>query len=144
MADHNTPAGPGVKAHPSTFSPVAAFDYPVGTPVAIDDDGGLAGPANAANEPTCVGLARTRGVTGERTITQYGDVLQLTAAEWNTVGTGAGGLLDGLAYYLSETPGQITATPPVTAQSWVVPLGIAVSNTELLILLGIGTLVPIG
>lgn len=50
--------------------------------------------------------------------------------------TGLVGLTAGATYYLSQTPGQPTSTAPSTAGTWVVPIGIALSTTDLLVNVG--------
>jgi hypothetical protein len=50
--------------------------------------------------------------------------------------TGLVGLTAGATYYLSETPGQPTSTAPSAAGTWVVPIGIATSTTDLLVNVG--------
>ncbi len=130
--------------HPSTFAPVAALNYPVGSPVYINSSGTASlARANATITANCVGLARTQGVLGDRSITQYGDVLTLSAEDWNVVGAGSTGLTPGAPYYLSDTTaGFITTTAPTTVGLFVVPLGIALSATELLIA-GLGVTGPL-
>jgi hypothetical protein len=61
---------------------------------------------------------------------------RITNADWTTA-TGGVTLTAGATYYLSETTGQITATAPVTVGSWVVPVGIALSTTDLLVNVGL-------
>lgn len=60
-----------------------------------------------------------------------------TAAQFDAVTGGQGGLTPGAWYYLSPTAaGGLTSTPPSTANQYVVPIGLAVSSTALDIRIG--------
>jgi predicted RecA/RadA family phage recombinase len=54
----------------------------------------------------------------------------LTSADWTAV-VGTATLTSGSVYYLSDTVGKITATPPTAVGHYVVPVGRAISTTEL-------------
>jgi len=59
-------------------------------------------------------------------------VVVATAAQWDTVTGGSGGLTPGTAYYLSPaTSGSITPTPPSADGQFVCRLGVAISATSL-------------
>lgn len=76
----------------------------------------------------CVGL-----VAASTAPTFSADVLttgELTLPDW-TAATGGATLAPNAPYYLSATPGQITATPPTTAGHRVQQVGVAVSPTTL-------------
>ncbi len=92
------------------------------------------------------GTTRVVGLVSSATIAslaigaiQRSGVLTATLAEWDAVdadypGGGPFGLTVGVPYYLSDvTAGKITATAPSTAGSTVSPIGLAISQTELLI-----------
>ncbi len=76
----------------------------------------------------------TRGlVVGQTGLVQAGGILVCTEAEWDFVKGGSGGLAPGAFYYASQaTPGNITATAPTSGQTSV-PVGLALSTTEMLI-----------
>jgi len=137
MADYSGIAGTApVLAHPSTFGPTAATALPAGTPVSIDATSGEAvkAQANAAATANCAGLCRFSAAAGDRAVVQYGDVLELTTAQWDAVTGGSGGLTPNARYYVSSaTAGLITATPPVSEGTFVSPVGLALSATELLV-----------
>jgi hypothetical protein len=80
-----------------------------------------------------VGLCRSSSITAsESGIFCLSGNLNAMTDEWDAVieGAGTGGLTAGSLYYLSETVGQITATAPATAASYVVCLGRATSTTN--------------
>lgn len=63
-------------------------------------------------------------------LVQTGDVLTATAAQWDAVAGTSGGLTFGTIYYLSATPGALTATPPTTVGTWATQVGSALSPTQ--------------
>lgn len=65
-----------------------------------------------------------------------GGVLVATTTQWDAVAGTTGGLAFGTKYFLDPaTPGKITSTAPTTAGQCVTLVGIALSTTELEVLL---------
>lgn len=65
----------------------------------------------------------------------FGGVVTGNTAQWDAVAGTTGGLAANTLYYLSDADaGKITATAPTTAASYVKPVGLALSTTNLLIL----------
>lgn len=97
--------------------------------------------ANSMSTAVVVGLS-TQTVAGAAPLLVQSDgVLTLTTGQWDAVAGTSGGLTVDTVYYLDPTSsGQITATPPVTVGQVVVPIGIALSATDLLIRIGYPTL----
>lgn len=132
----------------TTYNPFAGAGFPIGTPVSPEatDDAPphTVFPANAA-DPTrtrAVGLASTPGVLGARTNIQSQGVMTLTTEQWDAITNDAGGLVKGSPYYLNAGfPGQLAQTPPSIAEQFVVRIGIALSATDLLILVSPATLI---
>jgi hypothetical protein len=95
-------------------------------------------PAHADDEPTytrVIGIVTTlvpAGLRQEATVQATGR-LTLTAAQWDEVTGQSGGLAPGSPYYLSNTPGEITTTPPGELSSVVLLVGIALNATTLLL-----------
>lgn len=90
--------------------------------------------ANASTTKDCIGIVSdttiANGVAGNITL---GGVLTATTGQWDAVAGTSGGLVAGAWYYLSTTTaGSLTSTAPNTpGGGWVVPLGIALSTTQL-------------
>jgi hypothetical protein len=58
--------------------------------------------------------------------------VSLTTAQWDAVAGTSGGLTFGTVYYLDPTsPGKLTSTAPTTVGQLVVQVGIAVSTTDM-------------
>jgi hypothetical protein len=121
-----------------TYNPIAETDFPPGTPVQPSSsvDGmvgkakGIPGSANAT------GLAAGAGVEGESVLVQFGQVLELTTAQWDVVAPDdTGGLVRGSAYFLRAGfgSGLLTRTAPTGGGTSVAPIGIALSSTEMLV-----------
>lgn len=81
-------------------------------------------------------------ITGATAEIRYYDTLTLTTAQWDTVFGTSGGLTPSASYYLSTTPGKGTAIAPSTP--YVVELGVAISNTTLMIRIKTGAAGPAG
>lgn len=63
---------------------------------------------------------------------QNSGVLRLTTTQWDAVAGTTGGLVFNTEYYLSDaTAGMITGTCPSAGGSFVIPIGIAISTTDL-------------
>jgi len=79
-------------------------------------------------EPTQIGIAGTGGII-------TGGVMTATTGEWDAVSDLTGGLDVDDLYYLDETtPGAFTATAPSATSEYVVPIGIGLSTTDMLLL----------
>jgi len=92
--------------------------------VQIWDDGGTAkvrrAEATALNKFLAVGFVKDNFTSGQTALVYFDGRM-----------TGMSGLTISAPYYLSETPGQATATAPVTASAVVQGIGYAVSSTTL-------------
>ncbi len=89
--------------------------------------------ANAGTTAGMLGFQKDVSVAagGNGTI-QTDGILALTTAQWDAITGGSGGLAFGTVYYLDPaTAGKITATAPSTVGQYVVPVGRALSTTEL-------------
>lgn len=138
----NVPAGTIYNpfAGPTTNRPLG---FPVGTPVAprnVDQSAPhTVYPSNATDGTVAhvIGLASTPGVVGKRTNVQSQGVLNLTTEQWDAITGDTGGLVRGNPYYLTPGPGDghLTQTAPTTPEDFVVRVGIALSPTDLLILI---------
>jgi hypothetical protein len=73
---------------------------------------------------------------------EFSGVVSLTQAEWDAVIQSApgGGLTRGTIYFLasdfSAEAGRLSATAPSLSGDFVLPLGIALSSTDLLVQIG--------
>lgn len=91
--------------------------------------------ANDASTKTVIGFVSDASIAaGGSGIVQLGGSLNANTADWDVVTGMVGGLMEGMRYFLSDTPGMLTTTPP--ADGFVCQVGIANSSTELLIEFG--------
>jgi hypothetical protein len=97
-----------------------------GTGIALADANGTA-PARNFLGLVSVGAPGSGGTVD---VQQSGD-LTLTTAQWDTVAGTTGGLTPFTEYYLSGTPGAITATVPGTTGDTDIVVGVAKSSTVL-------------
>ena len=125
-------------AEPSSFlTPFAAVDMAIGTPVfqSAAPDANTADEAKADNidEAVVIGMLVRDVAAGERCLAQTRGPFRLTDAQWKARNSGSS-LVPGTAYYLSAaTAGLITATAPTGANDFVIPIGVAISVTEMLL-----------
>ena len=150
MADTSPVAGGRQPGTPTTYNPIAGASFPPGTPVRQDlvhDDTVLPGQANSIESTIVTGLAVNAGVApwgprSNRVLVQYIGPLTLTIDQWEEVTDDEGGLVRGVPYFLSATvPGQLTrAQDDSNVNSFVAPVGVALSATTLFILLGFPSL----
>lgn len=86
--------------------------------------------ANASGTKKILGLVRAASIAAAATGSiQTNGILSIS--DWTTV-IGSASLTSGSLYYLSSTTaGQLTTTAPSAAGSFVCPVGLAVSNTDL-------------
>jgi len=91
-----------------------------------------------------VGTVNVIGLVGDTSILAAGSggiqmdgILTATTGQWDAVAGTTGGLTRDVIYYLSSaTAGLLTSTAPTTVSEFVVPVGIAISTTELKIEIG--------
>lgn len=108
------------------------FDGGVYAGAAAPEGGNVSGIATSASE--------RGGFRGGHVDVQFIGLLDLPTAVWDARHGFSGGLTPGAVYYLSETPGRMTATKPVTLGSFVTPIGFALNATTLQIQLGTAVL----
>jgi len=104
------------------------------TPVYNDvNDGVKKAKADAAGTASVIGLMQS--VTTATTVAgnvMTSGILTATTGQWDAVFGTTGGLTKGTRYFLSPTTAGLgTATAPSTVGQLVVPLGVAISTTEL-------------
>jgi hypothetical protein len=98
--------------------------------------------ANASSTVYVLGLVQATSITnGSTGAIQTDGVLSATTGQWGAIITGTpAGLTTGSTYYVDPaTPGFITPTAPTTVGQYVVPVGLALSTTEMHI--NVGTVV---
>ena len=101
---------------------------------------GQASPAFAAGtlqQARCVGLAAVPTPNGGYVPVQYKGILEATHAQWDAVVTGeSGGLTPGANYFVSTVnPGKLVTSITATSGQFVSPVGVALSSTQMLILI---------
>jgi hypothetical protein len=150
------PVGPRVG---QAASPTTMIVQIGGVPQVLNlgSNGGTVGMAVIVDEPTstvvatpaqanALGASQVVGIALQldagRTLVQTAGLVTLTTAQWDAVVTSESGGLSPLSiYYLSAaTPGFLTRTPPATTGTFVERVGVAVSATQLQLLIG----VPVG
>jgi len=132
----------------TAYNPIAGATFPPGTPViqSLVVDGTVI-PGNAIDIGTAslVGIASGAGFAGRNVFVQYAGPLALTIEQWDAViaGDSNGGLVRGMPYFLAATntagaEGKITLRPSLVFEDQVImQIGVALSPTEMLILLGL-------
>ena len=137
MADTTIVGGGHGPGNPNTYRPIAAVNFPPGTPVAasITDPGKVELAGASGGDFSCpTGIAVTTGVIGQHALVQYAGPISLTTAEWDAITGQSGGLTPGIFYYLTTAGfGILTDTAPVGFGSIVAPVGIALSSTDFLV-----------
>ena len=109
----------------------------IGMPVYVDGAGTCdKAQADAAGTKKLLGLVSDTTVAAAATANiQTEGILAGTTGQWDAVAGTTGGLAAGVIYYMSAaTPGNVSATAPTTATQFVVPVGLALSATEMQIL----------
>lgn len=140
MSDVTQNFQPPVSSNP--YYPDAAF--PIGTPVCFSSspDRVKKAKADALATSLVLGLATRAASAGQSNAVfcKYGQILELTTAQWDAITGGSGGLTPGDPYYLSDaTAGMLTTVAPSTSGHYIVLMGIAVSDTEMQVTLGTPT-----
>jgi hypothetical protein len=145
MTDTTTIAHGQAPGTGTTYNPIAGTSFPPGTPVRQDlnnDDTVLPGRADATETTFVTGIAVGAGTDSSaqhsnRVFVQYGGPLTLTVDEWSAITGSPTGLVRGVPYFLSASEsGKLTTKAPTDVGTFVAPVGLALSETDLLILLG--------
>lgn len=106
----------------------------IGTPVYVSTAGHVdKADAGATSTTRVIGLVADLGIatTATGNIAVSG-ILVATTGQWDAVTGQTGGLTAGAVYYLSDgTPGTLTTAAPTTTGSYVAPIGIALSATQI-------------
>lgn len=88
--------------------------------------------ANGASTIKNCAIATAGIASAASGVFQNSGVLRLSTAQWDAVAGTTGGLVFNTEYYLSDaTAGMITGTCPSAGGSYVLPIGIAISTTDL-------------
>jgi hypothetical protein len=139
MTDIQARSGSVPQGNSSTYYPLAGSTFPVGTPLiqVVGVDGTVnPGDASSAETSQVVGVASGAGVEGHGVPVQYAGPMTLTVDQWHAVldtfHHPQGGLESGLTYYLSNNTGKISTTQ----QAISVQIGVALSETEMLVQIG--------
>ena len=110
-------------------------NIPIGTPVYVFGvDQVKKANAAAIGTKDVIGFVKSTTIIADAPGSiQTSGVLSATTGEWDAIITGgSGGLTFNTKYYLSAvTPGKLVTTPAVTGGTYVCPVGIAISTTEL-------------
>ena len=146
MTDINTQAGGRPPGNLNSYNPIVADSlsgsFPPGTPVAPSPDvDGAVVPSNGhiSSIASCTGIATGTGVVGGRVLVQFAGPLTLTTQEWDAITGETGGLVRGGVYYVvsfSGQSGKITRSPSSDPGDFRIPVGIAASPTDLVIMIG--------
>lgn len=107
-----------------------------GTPVFFSSGNALESSTGPNGVPIVSGFIVGAANYGEPVDVQVDGVIVATEVEWASVVTENTVLQESVAYYLSDTPGQITSCGPSTQGSVSLPIGLALSSTELAIRIG--------
>jgi hypothetical protein len=92
------------------------------------------GKATELNSSQVAGVVSA--INGSQVTAQNTGVVALTTSQWDAIAGTSGGLSPLTVYYLSPTTfGFLVAAPPAAPGTFVARVGIAVSPTELLVLL---------
>lgn len=108
----------------------------IGTPVYVSAAGSVdKAMADAAATKDVVGLVVDTSIASSATgDIQTGGLLTATTGQWDAVTGDTGGLTAGTQYFVDpDTAGRLTDPAPNTAGDFVVPVGIALSTTEMII-----------
>lgn len=137
MADTTQTTSGRAPGNETTYGAIAAGNFPIGTPVrpSLSVDGVVV-PARAVEGGANVtGIAVTPGIDGQPVLVQFAGPLALTAEQWGEIKSGGGGLVRGTPYFLFAgfVGGLITATAPSSGGTFVAPIGVALSEAEMLI-----------
>ena len=126
-------------ANETSYTSIAGSTFPVGTPVhpSADDDGVVIPAKGIASGTNATGIAATPGIEGEPVRVQFAGVLKLTPAQWSTI-LGEGdpiGFTRSLPCFLAAGfgSGKLTQTAPSSGGTFVAPVGMPLSESELLI-----------
>lgn len=101
---------------------------------AVYTQGGLATPAQADSPSTTrvIGLVQAAAADTDPVEVQVDGIVEALTTEWDAVTGQTGGLTEGSQYFLSETTaGGLTTIAPDAFGEFVVPVGVALSATEM-------------
>lgn len=92
--------------------------------------------ANAAGTGKAIGLVKATSIAADEAgDVQVEGILTATTAQWDVVTGGSGGLTAGSTYYVSAaTAGLLTTSAPANP-NYITPVGIALSTTQMKILI---------
>ena len=79
-----------------------------------------------------LGIAVEASPPGEQLRIQTGGIFQLSPENWDLVTGSVGGLIPNAFYYVNSLS-QVTATAPTSEPDYLIKLGVALNNTELLV-----------
>lgn len=145
MSDSSIRAGAQIPTNQiaaNTYNPLveATVDFPtsfpIGTPVcqsSSTDRTVIPAQADSSTTAFITGLAVTPGVVGDHCKVQTTGVLTLTEAQWRAITVGGSGIVRNTRYFLDAVdPGLISSSQPAGG-NWLVPIGVALSATDLLV-----------
>lgn len=89
--------------------------------------------ADSASTKNVLGLIADEDVApSDDGAIQSDGIFAATTGQWDAVTGDTGGLITGLRYYLDDlAPGMLTKTIPILQGNYIVPVGMALSTTEL-------------
>lgn len=110
---------------------------PICTPVRIFAGEARKAQANSFLNARVRGLVLATANDADPVDVQVDGIFEATTGEWDAVTGQTGGLSEGEQYYLSpDTEGELTVNAPDAWGEFVVPVGVALSSTELDIEIG--------
>jgi hypothetical protein len=119
---------------PGQFTFTGAVDALYGQPVYASGAGDVSlAIASSMATSVVVGVIAAASVApnGFSALLTAGDLVTMTAAQWDAIAGTVGGLAPNTTYYLDPaTAGHYTSVPPSTVGQTVVPLLFAISATE--------------
>lgn len=130
------PTGPAESNQVQFTGP--GFTTHLGAAVRSNGTGGYAAAlADSLADSAVVGLVSSVSGGNVALTAQYRDEMTLTTGQWDVATGGSGGLTPNVPYYLDATTGGLlTTTPPSAAGTVTKLLGVALSSTTMLILIG--------
>ena len=106
-------------------------------PMYVKSDGQMdLADANGSGTRHCIGLVTASIATTATGEVQIDGIFEATAAQWDVVTGGSGGLTPGASYYVSATVGALTTTAPSTTGDTDCLVGVALSATKMRLILG--------
>lgn len=141
MADTSIISGGRPTGNGNSYRPIAGVTFQPGTPVVADPDVDStvlpAGPTASESSPLPVnptGIAQEVGVAGNRVSIRFSGPVELATNQWDFITGQSGGLTPNATYFLnSSTQGKLTSVEPVGSGAVVASVGVALSETVLLV-----------